>query len=108
MWITNGSIADIAMVWASTSDGIRGFIVPRGTAGFTARDIHKKISLRGSITSELHLDEVRLPADAVLPRRLRAQGPAVVPDRGQVRHRLMGDRRGKDLPRERDRLRHDP
>ena len=59
MWITNGSIADIAVVWAGTQEGIRGFLVPRGTAGFTARDIHKKLSLRASITSELHLDEVR-------------------------------------------------
>src|SRR5919198_175607 len=67
MWITNGSIADIAVVWAGTEDGIRGFLVPRGTAGFSARDIHKKLSLRASITSELHLDDVRLPAGAVLP-----------------------------------------
>jgi glutaryl-CoA dehydrogenase len=75
MWITNGSIADIAVVWASTSEGIRGFLVPRGTAGFTARDIHKKLSLRASITSELHLDEVRLPADAVLPGVSGLRGP---------------------------------
>src|ERR1700689_441939 len=53
MWITNGSIADIAVVWAGTSDGIRGFLVPKGVTGFTARDIHKKMSLRASITSEL-------------------------------------------------------
>jgi glutaryl-CoA dehydrogenase len=66
MWITNGSVADIAVVWAGTADGIRGFLVPRGTAGFTTSDIHKKLSLRASITSELHLDEVRLPADAGL------------------------------------------
>src|SRR6202167_5438893 len=75
MWITNGSIADVAVVWASTSDGIRGFLVPRGTPGFTARDIHKKLSLRASITSELHLDEVRLPADAVLPDVSGLKGP---------------------------------
>ena len=75
MWITNGSIADIAVVWASTSDGVRGFLVPRGTPGFTARDIHKKLSLRASITSELHLDEVRLPADAVLPDVSGLKGP---------------------------------
>jgi len=75
MWITNGSIADIAVVWAATADGIRGFLVPRGTAGFTARDIHKKLSLRASITSELHLDEVRLPADAVLPGASGLKGP---------------------------------
>jgi glutaryl-CoA dehydrogenase len=75
MWITNGSIADIAVVWANTAGGIRGFLVPRGTAGFAARDIHKKLSLRASITSELHLDEVRLPADAVLPGITGLKGP---------------------------------
>src|SRR5260370_29392909 len=67
MWITNGSIADIAVVWAQTPEGIRGFLVPRGARGFTSRNIHKKLSLRASVTSELHFDEVRLPADAVLP-----------------------------------------
>jgi glutaryl-CoA dehydrogenase len=75
MWITNGSIADIAVVWASTEDGIRGFLVPRGTRGFSARNIHKKLSLRASVTSELHLDEVRLPADAVLPGVSGLKGP---------------------------------
>jgi glutaryl-CoA dehydrogenase len=75
MWITNGSVADIAVVWANTANGIRGFLVPRGAAGFTARDIHKKLSLRASITSELHLDEVRLPTDAVLPGVSGLKGP---------------------------------
>jgi glutaryl-CoA dehydrogenase len=75
MWITNGSIADIAVVWASTEDGIRGFLVPRGTRGFSARNIHKKLSLRASVTSELHLDEVRLPSDAVLPGVSGLKGP---------------------------------
>ena len=75
MWITNGSIADIAVVWARTGEGIRGFLVPRDTAGFSARDIHKKLSLRASITSELHLDEVRLPADSVLPGVTGLKGP---------------------------------
>ena len=75
MWITNGSVADVAVVWASTPDGVRGFLVPRGARGFTARDIHKKLSLRASITSELHLDEVRLPADAVLPGVTGLKGP---------------------------------
>jgi glutaryl-CoA dehydrogenase len=75
MWITNGSIADIAVVWASTEEGIRGFLVPRGTPGFSASDIHKKLSLRASITSELHLDEVRLPAGAVLPGVTGLKGP---------------------------------
>jgi glutaryl-CoA dehydrogenase len=75
MWITNGSIADVAVVWAGTEEGIRGFVVPRGTRGFTARNIHKKLSLRASITSELHFDDVRLPADAVLPGVTGLKGP---------------------------------
>jgi glutaryl-CoA dehydrogenase len=75
MWITNGSIADIAVVWASTSDGIRGFLVPRAARGFTSRNIHKKLSLRASVTSELHFDDVRLPADAVLPGITGLKGP---------------------------------
>jgi glutaryl-CoA dehydrogenase len=75
MWITNGSVADVAVVWANASDGIRGFLVPRAARGFTARDIHKKLSLRASITSELHLDDVRLPADAVLPGVTGLKGP---------------------------------
>jgi glutaryl-CoA dehydrogenase len=75
MWITNGSIADIAVVWASTDEGIRGFLVPRGTRGFTARNIHKKMSLRASVTSELHFDDVKLPADAVLPGVTGLKGP---------------------------------
>jgi glutaryl-CoA dehydrogenase len=75
MWITNGSVADIAVVWASTDDGIRGFLVPRGARGFSARDIHKKMSLRASITSELVLDSVRLPSSAVLPGVTGLRGP---------------------------------
>jgi len=75
MWITNGSIADIAVVWAATGDGIRGFLVPRGTKGFTSREIHKKMSLRASVTAELHFDEVRLPADAILPGVAGLKGP---------------------------------
>jgi glutaryl-CoA dehydrogenase len=75
MWITNGSIADIAVVWAQTDDGIRGFLVPKGTPGFTASDIHQKLSLRASVTSELVLDDVRLPADAVLPEVKGLKGP---------------------------------
>ena len=66
MWITNGSIADLAIVWASTDEGVRGFIVPTDTPGFSARDIHRKLSLRASVTSELVLDDVRLPEDAAL------------------------------------------
>ncbi len=75
MWITNGSIANIAVVWATTDDGIRGFLVPRGTRGFTARNIHKKLSLRASVTSELHFDDVKLPGSAVLPGVRGLKGP---------------------------------
>jgi glutaryl-CoA dehydrogenase len=75
MWITNGSLAEVAVVWAHTEEGVRGFLVPKGTKGFTTQDIHKKISLRASITSELLLDDVRLPADAVLPEVSSLKGP---------------------------------
>ena len=75
MWITNGGIADVAVVWASTEEGIRGFLVPRAAKGFSTRNIHKKLSLRASITSELHLDRVRLPADAMLPGVSGLKGP---------------------------------
>jgi glutaryl-CoA dehydrogenase len=75
MWITNGSIADAAVVWARTDDGVRGFLVPRGARGFTARDIHKKLALRASITSELHFDDVRLPESSVLPGVTGLKGP---------------------------------
>ncbi|MER7989117.1 acyl-CoA dehydrogenase family protein [Streptomyces noursei] len=67
MWITNGSVAGVAVVWARTDDGIRGFVVPTDRPGFAAPEIKHKWSLRASVTSELVLDEVRLPADAVLP-----------------------------------------
>ena len=75
MWITNGSVADVAVVWARTDDGIRGFLVPRGTRGFVTRDIHKKLSLRASVTSELSLTDVRLPASAMLPEVRGLRGP---------------------------------
>jgi glutaryl-CoA dehydrogenase len=66
-WITNGSIAHIAIVWAQTPDGIRGFIVPTDAPGFSAPLIHGKFSLRASVTSELVMEEVKLSADALLP-----------------------------------------
>jgi glutaryl-CoA dehydrogenase len=75
MWITNGGVADVAVVWARTDDGIRGFLVPRDTPGFTTQDIHRKHSLRASITSELVFDDVRLPEDAVLPGVTGMRGP---------------------------------
>jgi len=75
MWITNGSIADVATVWARTEDGIAGFLVPRGTKGFSTSDVHHKLSLRASTTSELTLDEVRLPGSARLPGARGLSGP---------------------------------
>jgi glutaryl-CoA dehydrogenase len=75
MWITNGGIADVATVWANTGEGVRGFLVPRGTPGFTTRDIERKMSLRASVTSELHLDDVRLPDSARLPLAEGLRGP---------------------------------
>jgi glutaryl-CoA dehydrogenase len=75
MWITNGGVADVAVVWARTDDGIRGFVVPTDSKGFTANDIERKISLRASVTSELVLDDVRLPEGAVLPGVTGMRGP---------------------------------
>ena len=75
MWITNGSCSDVAVVWAGTDDGIRGFVVPTETSGFSAPEIHKKLSLRASVTSELVMDGVRLPADAMLPGVEGLKGP---------------------------------
>lgn len=75
MWITNGSVADVAVVWAKTDEGVRGFLVPRGTPGFSAPEIHKKLSLRASVTSELVLDDVRLPDSARLPEATSLRGP---------------------------------
>jgi glutaryl-CoA dehydrogenase len=73
-WITNGTVADVAVVWAQTDEGVRGFVVPTDVAGFSAPEIHHKMALRASVTSELVLDGVRLPATALLPeaRGLRA------------------------------------
>ncbi|MGN6751015.1 MAG: acyl-CoA dehydrogenase family protein [Intrasporangium sp.] len=75
MWITNGSVADVAVVWAQTDDRIRGFVVPTETPGFSAPEIKRKLSLRASVTSELVLDEVRLPGSAVLPGVAGLSGP---------------------------------
>ena len=75
LWITNGGIADVAVVWARADDGVRGFLVPKGTPGFSTRDIHRKLSLRASITSELILEDVRLPEAALLPGVTGMRGP---------------------------------
>ncbi|MFJ2442594.1 acyl-CoA dehydrogenase family protein [Streptomyces sp. NPDC087658] len=75
MWITNGSVSDVAVVWARTDDGVRGFVVPTDAPGFSAPAIKHKMSLRASVTSELVLDSVRLPATAVLPGVRGLRGP---------------------------------
>ncbi|MFI8370225.1 acyl-CoA dehydrogenase family protein [Streptomyces sp. NPDC085466] len=75
MWITNGSVADVAVVWARTEEGVRGFLVPAGTPGFSAPEIKMKLSLRASVTAELVLEDVRLPADAMLPGARGLSGP---------------------------------
>jgi glutaryl-CoA dehydrogenase len=75
MWITNGNLADVATIWAQTDAGIRGFLVPTDTPGFSANVIHRKLSLRASVTSELVLDNVRLPASAQLPDAIGLGAP---------------------------------
>ena len=75
MWITNGNLAHIAIVWAMTDDGIQGFIMEKGTPGFTAQEIHKKMSLRASVTSALFFDDVRVPDSSRLPNVKGLKGP---------------------------------
>ncbi|MGW0503125.1 acyl-CoA dehydrogenase family protein [Micromonospora sp. NPDC003241] len=75
MWITNAPIADVAVIWARTDDGVRGFAVPMDTPGVTAREIGRKMSLRASVTGEIALDDVRLPADARLPEAIGLKAP---------------------------------
>ncbi|HEU5005455.1 MAG TPA: acyl-CoA dehydrogenase family protein [Jatrophihabitantaceae bacterium] len=75
MWITNGSISDVAVVWARTDEGVRGFLVEKGMPGFSTQDVHHKISLRASVTSELILDDVRVPASSMLPEARGLRGP---------------------------------
>ncbi|MBI4906444.1 MAG: acyl-CoA dehydrogenase family protein [Acidobacteria bacterium] len=74
-WITNGSVADISIVWARAEEGIRGFLIERGTPGFTTSDIHGKVSMRASVTSSLSLSDVRLPASSMLPGAKGLKGP---------------------------------
>ncbi|MET7708751.1 acyl-CoA dehydrogenase family protein [Micromonospora sp. NPDC005413] len=75
MWITNAPIADVAVIWARTDAGVRGFAVPMDTPGVTAREIRRKMSLRASVTGEIVLDDVRLPADAQLPEAVGLKAP---------------------------------
>ena len=88
MWITNGSIADVAVVWARTEDGeIRGFLVEKGMRGFSAPEIHRKLSLRASVTSELVLDDVRVPDANLLPGSTTLRGPLSCLD--EARHGIV-------------------
>src|SRR5947209_1026814 len=75
MWITNGGIANLAVVWARAEDGVHGFLVERDTPGFTTSDIHQKLSLRASVTSELHFEDCRVPAENMLPNVRGLRGP---------------------------------
>jgi glutaryl-CoA dehydrogenase len=75
MWITNGTLAEVAVVWAQTDEGIRGFCVPTDTKGFSAHKIQRKLSLRASVTAELAFDDLRLPADAAFPEVRGLKGP---------------------------------
>ncbi|MFE2612609.1 acyl-CoA dehydrogenase family protein [Micromonospora chalcea] len=75
LWITNAPIADVGVIWARTDEGVRGFAVPMDTPGVTAREIRHKMSLRASLTGEIALDDVRLPADARLPEAIGLKAP---------------------------------
>src|SRR5918992_2525 len=75
LWITNGAVSSVAIVWARTEEGVRGFVVPTDTKGFSTSEIHHKLSLRASVSSGLNLDDVRLPGDAVLPEVTGMRGP---------------------------------
>src|SRR5436853_4292603 len=75
MWITNGGIANLAVVWARAEEGVRGFLVERDMPGFTTSDIHQKLSLRASVTSELHFEDCRVPAENMLPNVRGLRGP---------------------------------
>ena len=102
MWITSGSIADIAIIWAKVDDEddrVRGFIVPTDTPGFKAADVHGKWSLRASVTSSLSLQDVRIPADCLLPQLQRARLAPQLPQPGPLRHRLGSHRRRHGLLR---------
>jgi glutaryl-CoA dehydrogenase len=90
MWITNGSVADVAVVWAQTDDGVRGFVVPTDTPGFTANDIHRSCRCGRRSPPSWCSTTCASPADAVLPG-VRDARPAVVPQRGPLRHPVRRD-----------------
>ena len=98
MWITNGNIADVAVVWAETEDGIRGFLVEKGMPGFDATEIEEKFSLRASVTSALFFDNVRVPDDNLLPGVVGVAGSLELPHAGALRHYLGPHRVRPGLP----------
>ena len=100
-WITNGSLADVAVVWARAEEGIRGFLVEKGTPGFTTSDIHGKLSMRASVTSSLALSDCRVPASAMLPCAQGLESSARLSIAGAVRDRMGRGRRGYGLLRDR-------
>ena len=94
LWITNGSVADVAVVWAKGDDGeIGGYLVEKGTPGFSTLDIHGKFSMRASITSELAFQDCKIPLENKLPEREGAAGAARLPVPGALRHRVGRGRR---------------
>ncbi len=93
MWITNGAIAHLCIVWAQTDDGIRGFIVEKGTPGFDAPEIERKFSLRASVTSALFFDNVIVPEANMLPGVVGLKGPLSCSDAGTLWNNLGCDRR---------------
>ena len=93
-WITSGTIADVAVVWARTDEGVRGFLVEKGTPGYSAKDIKGKWSLRASVTSSLSLQDVRVPAAQHASQGAGTEGAVELPDSGALRHRL-GRHRGR-------------
>ena len=109
MWITNGTISDVSIVWAKDEAGVvRGFLVEKGTKGFSAPETKLKWSLRASVTSELVLDEVRIPEASRSPEGRRPQGAALLSHPSALRHRIRRRRRRDGLPRGGDRLLEDP
>ena len=98
MWITSGSLADVAVVWAKCEDDkIRGFLVEKGTPGFKAWDVHGKYSLRASVTSGLAMNDCKIPADESAAQRRRPERTALLPQSGALRNRLGRHRRRNGL-----------
>jgi glutaryl-CoA dehydrogenase len=104
MWITNGTVADVAVVWAKLDGVVRGFLVEKGMPGFSAPEMKGKHSLRASVTSELVFQDVKLPKENLLPGVSGPQGPALVPEQRALRHRVGRARRRAGVLRLRERV----